>query len=90
MSQDDAAERRAVYQRLEEAIEACARFEGATGVLTDWTAVYATQRYDSDGDSLSQIGRLTPGGSGIPYHRVMGLLDYALTRCRAEVADDDA
>lgn len=82
-------ERHAVYQRLEEAVEACARFEGAEGVLTDWTAVYATQRYDDDGDSLTQIGRLTQAANGgAPYHRVMGLLDYALTRCRAEVARD--
>lgn len=83
-------ERRAVYQRLEEAVNACARFEGAEGVLTDWTSVYATQRYGDDGDLLVQIGRLTPEGTGIPYHRIMGLLDYALTRCRAEVANDDA
>jgi hypothetical protein len=90
VSGDQDEKRREVYQRLEDAIEACARFEGASGVLTDWTAVYATQRYDGDGDTLSQIGRLTPGGTGVPYHRVMGLLDYALTRCRAEVADDGA
>ncbi|HMG62448.1 MAG TPA: hypothetical protein VK599_05825 [Streptosporangiaceae bacterium] len=83
----DTDERTAVYQRLQDAIEACARIEGAEGVLTDWTAVYATQRYDDDGDALTQIGRLTPiVGGGVPYHRVVGLLDYALTRCRAEVA----
>lgn len=86
MSGDDTAERRAVYQRLEDAVQACARFEGASGVITDWTVVYATQRYGDGGQSLSQVGRLTPGGTGAPYHRVMGLLDYALTRCRAEVA----
>lgn len=79
-------ERRAVYQRLEEAVEACARFEGASGVLTDWIAVYATQNYNDTGDSPAQIGRLTPQGKGAPVHRVLGLLDYAVTKCRAEVA----
>ncbi|TXJ75426.1 hypothetical protein E2C11_23220 [Streptomyces lavendulae] len=29
------------------------------------------------------------GGGNVPYHRLMGLLDYALTRCRAAVASDD-
>lgn len=78
-------ERRAVYQRLEEAVEECSRLEGAEGVLTDWVAVYAVQSYDEDGGSPAYIGRLTPEGAGVPYHRVMGLLDYALTKCRGEV-----
>jgi hypothetical protein len=80
----------AAYQRLQDAIDGCARAEGADGILTDWTVVYATQRYDDTGGALTQVGRLTPtAGGGTPYHRVMGLLDYALTRCRAEVANDD-
>lgn len=85
MSTDD-DERRAVYKRLEDAVNACARFEGASGVLTDWIAVYAMQNYDATGDSPAQIGRLTPQGKGAPVHRVLGLLDYAVTKCRAEVA----
>lgn len=88
MTADDAAERRAVYQQLEEAVEACARLEGAEGVLTDWVAVYAVQSYGDDGGSPAYIGRLTPGGAGVPYHRVMGLLDYALAKCRGEVVSD--
>jgi hypothetical protein len=84
---DDDKERRTVYGRLEEAVEACARFEEAEGVLTDWVVVYAAQSYDEDGDSPAQIGRLTPQGKGAPYHRVMGLLDYALTLCRGEVVN---
>jgi hypothetical protein len=84
------AEKKAAYQRLADAIETVARLEEAEGVLTEWVIVYATQRYDEDGDGITQIGTILPdGGGGVPYHRLMGLLDYALTRCRAEVARDD-
>ena len=81
-------EKKAAYQRLADAIDEVARLEGAQGVLTEWVLVTATQHYDEDGDGLTQVGITLPDGGGqVPYHRVMGLLDYALTRYRAEVAD---
>lgn len=81
---------KAAYQRLAAAVEEVARLEEAEGVLTEWVVVYATQRFDDDGDGLTQIGTILPdSGGSVPYHRMMGLLDYALTRCRAEVARDD-
>lgn len=80
-------ELKAAYQRLANAIEEVARLEEAEGVITEWTVVYATQRYDEDGDGLTQIGTLVPGDGNLPYHRLMGLLDYALTRCRAEITE---
>ncbi|MFJ9657603.1 hypothetical protein ACIRPR_06495 [Streptomyces griseoflavus] len=83
-------EAKAAYQRLRDAIEEVARLEGTEGVLTEWVVVTAHQRYDEDGDGITQIATLVPEGGGqTPYHRLMGLLDYALTRCRAEVARDD-
>jgi len=82
-------ELKAAYGRLAQDIEDVGRLEGAQGVIVEWVLVYATQRYDSDGDGITQVGTLLPDGGGqVPYHRMMGLLDYALTRCRAEVADD--
>ncbi|MGW2170401.1 hypothetical protein ACWC1C_07695 [Streptomyces sp. NPDC001705] len=87
---DQAAELKAAYQRLETAIDEVARLESFEGVMTDWIVVCASQRYDNDGDGLSQVGTLLPEGGGhVPYHRSMGLLDYALTRMRAEIARDD-
>ena len=81
-------ELKAAYKRLEAVIEEVARAEGAEGVLTEWVVVYASQRYDESGDGLSQIGQLLPGGgSHVPYHRLMGLLDYALTLRRAEITE---
>jgi hypothetical protein len=83
-------EQRAAYERLAQAIEEVARNEGTQGVLTEWVVVFAAQRFDDDGDGLTQVGITLPDGGGqVPYHRVMGLLDYALTRYRAEVAEAD-
>ncbi|KPC64432.1 hypothetical protein ADL27_61075 [Streptomyces sp. NRRL F-6602] len=77
------------YRALEAAITEVGRLEGFDGVLTEWIVVTSTQRYDADGDTVTQIGTLMPDGGGAPYHRLMGLLDYAHTRMRAEVARDD-
>jgi len=83
-------EQRAAYERLAQALEEVARNEGTQGVLTEWVVVFAAQRFDDDGDGLTQVGITLPDGGGqVPYHRVMGLLDYALTRYRAEVAEAD-
>lgn len=81
---------KAAYHRLSEAVEDVSRQEGANGVLTEWVVAYATTRYDDDGDGIDQVGTILPDGGGrVPYHRLMGLLDYVLTRLRAEVARDD-
>ncbi|MBD9700628.1 hypothetical protein IHE56_00685 [Streptomyces sp. ID01-12c] len=83
------AEDKAAYRKLEEAIREVTTLEGAQGVLTEWVVVFSTQRYGDDGDGVTQVGTLLPDGGGdVPYHRMMGLLDYALTRCRKVVADD--
>jgi hypothetical protein len=81
-------EEKAAYARLDEALAEVARLEGADGVLTEWIVVYSAQHYDEDGDAVAQVGTMVPGGGGhTPFHRLMGLLDYALTRCRAEVGN---
>lgn len=82
-------EKKAAYRKLEEAIHTVAEVEGFQGVLIEWVVVAASQRYDEDGDGITQVGTLVPdGGGAVPWHRMMGLLDYALTRCRKVVADD--
>ena len=84
------SEEKAAYQRLEEAIEEVCRLEGYQGVPIEWVVIAASQRFDEDGDGITQVGTLLPdGGGAIPYHRVMGLLDFVQTRMRAEVARDD-
>lgn len=85
----DHPELKAAYQRLEAAIDVVTRLEGFEGVLVEWVIVAASQRYDDDGDGITQVGIVVPDSGHVPYHRTMGLLDYALTRQRAEVARDD-
>ncbi|MDX3183479.1 hypothetical protein PV334_19735 [Streptomyces sp. ME02-7008A-1] len=81
---------KAAYQRLEAAVEEVCRLEGYQGVLTEWVVIAASQRYDEDGDGITQVGTLLPSGGGaIPHHRVMGLLDYVQTRMRAVDRTDD-
>lgn len=80
-------DRQAAYRQLEEAIREVARLEGAQGVLLEWVVVTAHQRYDEEGDPLVQVGQWMPNGGEVPYHRVMGLLDYALTLRRHEITE---
>lgn len=83
-------EKRDAYERLAVAVDDVNRLEGGDGVLTEWLLVTSTQRYDGDGDNVTQVGTLLPAGGGaVPYHRLLGLLDFAQTRMRAEVARDD-
>lgn len=87
MSEED--DLKQAYGRLEAAIVEVGNLEGFEGVITEWVIVAACQRLDDDGDGVTQVGTLLPDGGGrVPFHRLMGLLDYALTRTRAEVARD--
>lgn len=80
------------HRELEKAIENLARMLGAEGVIGEWTTVVAFQSFGSQpGEGTTQIVRLFP--DDVPYHRSMGLLDYALTRMRSNIGrldnDDD-
>lgn len=83
------AEKKAAYARLEEAIHDVSRLEEAEGVMTEWVIVTSHQQFDDDGDGITQYGMLVPNGGGqTPHHRVLGLLDFQLTRLRAQAAED--
>lgn len=83
------------HRKLERCIAEVARLEGHTrglpdAVVTEWVTVAACHSYDADGDTVAQVVTLLPSSNGgTPYHRLMGLLDYALTRCRAAILTDD-
>lgn len=82
-------EKKAAYRRLEEAIEEVCRLEEFEGVPIEWLVIAASQRFDGD-DSFTQVGTLVPDGGGrVPFHRLLGLVDYAHARYRAEVMNDD-
>jgi len=76
------AELKAADEELAKAIEKHARITGLEGVMTEWVVVVGSQGYDDD-SHFSQVGTFTP--DAMPYYRVMGLLDYALTRCRSKI-----
>jgi len=77
---------KAAYQRLADAIDDVARLEEAQGVLTEWVIVASFQRFEDD-EQRDQILRLLPSDQ-VPYHRVMGLLDYATALYRHEITHD--
>lgn len=77
------------HRELEAAIEKLARMLGAEGVIGEWTTVVAFQTFgDEPGTGTTQIVRLFP--DDVPYHRSMGLLDYALTRMRSSIGRLDS
>lgn len=86
---DQSPELKAAYQRLDEAIEEVCRLEEFTGIPIEWIVIAASQRFDGD-ESFTQVGTLIPDGGGrVPFHRLLGLVDFTHTRLRAEVMSDD-
>lgn len=74
------------YVNLEDAIKEELERIGAQGVLTEWVLVTATTRYEDEG-AVTQIATIMPDDQ-VPYHRLMGLLDYALTKAREEITGE--
>jgi hypothetical protein len=67
-------------------------------MLVEYVTLAAVQMIDDEGDTAGSVMMVLPMGGGLPYHRIMGLVDYTQTVLRAEVArnelgmndDDDA
>lgn len=77
------------YEELEQAIRKVAALEGWQGLITDWAVIAAEQQLDDEGGDVTAVSRILPeGGKRVPYYRVMGLLDYALTGMRNEIRDE--
>lgn len=82
-------EERAAYKELEGAIDRVLRLRGAKGILTEYITLCGVQQIDDEGDTTGSVMMVLPMGGGLPYHRVMGLLDYTHTVLRAEVARNE-
>lgn len=87
MKLDD--ETKKAYTELERAVKEVLRLRGATGVLTEYCTFASVQSIDDDGDTPAEVMLLLPMGGGLPYHRVLGLVDYVQTVLRAEVARNE-
>lgn len=79
-------EQRTADDALTEAIEAALRAHDAkTGVTSDYIVLVAQQNFDDEGASTTSIARLVRD-DGVPHYRLLGLLDYAATCYRADLA----
>ncbi|QKY78546.1 hypothetical protein SEA_DRYAD_8 [Streptomyces phage Dryad] len=77
------------YRELEVAIDRVLRIRGVEGILTEYVTLCGVQNIDDEGDTTGSVMMVLPMGGGLPYHRVMGLLDYTHTVLRAEVARNE-
>ena len=76
-------------QQLEDAIRNRLAVLGADdGLLTDWIVIAAVQNLDEDGDCITQVSTVFPDGT-MPYHRIVGLIEYARIRYQAKIARHD-
>ncbi len=57
-------------------------------VLSEYLVVTCQQRFDEDGDGITAVGTISRDGN-VPAHRLLGLLDYATTRMRKAISEDD-
>jgi hypothetical protein len=82
-------EQKEAYAELERAIERVLRLRGVEGILTEYVTLCGVQTIDDEGDTAGSVMMILPMGGGLPYHRVMGLVDYTQTVMRAEVARNE-
>jgi hypothetical protein len=82
-------EQKQAYAELERAIDVVLRLRGAEGILTEYVTLCGVQTIDDEGDTAGTVMMILPMGGGLPYHRVMGLVDYTQTVLRAEVARNE-
>jgi hypothetical protein len=64
------------YQKIEDALRRIITAQGREGLLTDYLILSAVQSFDSDGGLLTNTGWHTNPANGMPYHRMIGLIEY--------------
>ena len=92
MTLDDRTDaQRAADTALRAATQAVAEAYSAPGqawVATEYVLIYSQQRWDEDGDQLTAVGTAVDGDT-TPIHRLLGLCEYAATRYRRLIGQDD-
>lgn len=79
VTRDEANERLRVAAH--EALEA---HDMAEGVVTDLVVIVSQQYFDDEGIPHTQVAYLAPDAP--PHYRLLGLIGYAATRLRTEIA----
>lgn len=80
---------REAYTELEAALENLLRLRGADGVIVEYVMLASIHSFDEEGDTVASVMMVLPDGGGVPYHRVLGLVDYTQTVLRAEVTRNE-
>jgi hypothetical protein len=87
-------EQRKADDNLTEAIDAVRKAYDCHGeidgfLMTDYVVIYAAQKYDKDGDSLTALG-IMPRDADVPLYRLMGMGEYAVAQwCKRATEDCD-
>lgn len=77
------------YQNIEDSLRNIIKAQGREGLLTDYIILSAVQSIDDDGVVITNTGWHTNPRNGIPYHRMIGLLNYNLALMLKEATDTE-
>lgn len=58
------------------------------GVVVDYILVYATRRYDEEGDAVTAYGTVWPSDQRTSHYAGLGLLEYAREKIKRQLFDD--
>lgn len=72
------------YRQIEKSLREIVVIQGREGLLTDWVILSAVQSFDPDGVPVTNTGWHTNPESSMPYHRLLGLVEYAGVIVRTE------
>ena len=59
------------------------------GLLMEWTVLTATQKYDDDGEMSTAVAYIAPWGRTVPYHRLLGLVEYVRALINKSITETD-
>jgi hypothetical protein len=84
---EEERKRQEAYESLETAMRKVFEVEEYQGLLTDWCVLAALQTFDDEGHCPAAVVKLGPY-SGMPYYRLMGLVDYAHAAMHNVIVDE--
>lgn len=90
MADDRTPQQLAADEQLREAAKAitAAYASDRAWVPMEYVLVYSMQSWDDEGDARTAVGTAVDSGT-VPIHRLLGLLEYAATRYRKLINEDD-
>lgn len=87
MADDRTKEQLDADRNLEEAIAANARAYGEAGLLMEWVVVASHHITGDDGAGYTAVNYTL--SDGLPYYRILGLLNFATKRVEKVIQSDD-